>query len=792
MPTISEALAIAVQHHQAGRLAEAEQVYRQVLAIKPNQPTAWHLLGVIAHQVGRNGIAVEYIERAIQSNENVAEFHNNLGEAKRALEKFEEAAACYQRALRLNPDFAEAHNNLGIIRLGREDLTEARACFQRAVQLKPDFAEAHNNLGFALLRQGEPAQARACFERAVQLNPRYVEAYHNLGNVWSDQGRLEEAAACYERAMQLKPDFAEAHNSLGIILKNQGRLDEAVACYQRALELKPDFFEVLNNLGIIRKNQGRVEEAVACYQRALQLNPDFAEVHNNLGTVWKSCGKWDDAVASFQRALELKPDFTAALSSLVAAMQRICQWDGLIPLAERVIEAVEKGDDAAQADPVSPFAFLSLPTATTARQQLRCARQWASWTLKRFVEQGNWRSDASGPSATADRLTSASSVESKAGLQCKPRLTVGYLSADFRSHPMSYTIVELLEKHDRGRFTVCGYSYGPDDGSPIRKRIATACDKFVDLTETTYVQSAERIAADEVDILVDLAGYTLYARTEILALRPAPLQVHYWGYPGTLGAEFIDYNLVDEFVVPAGQEPYFTEKLVRLPGCYVPSDSQCEVAPNTPSKSECGLPDEGFVFCCFNASNKYTPQVFDVWMDVLKAVPGSVLWLLEGNPSVPANLRKEAAIRGVAPERLVFAPWRPPPEYLARHRLADLFLDTFPYTAHTTARDALWMGCPVLTRTGETFASRVAGSLLRTIGLPVLITTSALEYRDLAVQMARDTDRLADVRARLSASRKTSPLFQGASIARNFEKAFEKMWETHASGQPPRTFSVGH
>ena len=299
----------------------------------------------------------------------------------------------------------------------------------------------------------------------------------------------------------------------------------------------------------------------------------------------------------------------------------------------------------------------------------------------------------------------------------------------------------------------------------------------------------ERIAADGVDILVDLKGYTQDARTQILAFRPAPIQVNYLGYPGTMGAPFMDYILVDDFVVPPDQQPFFTEKLVHLPGCYQVNDSQREISPQTPSRAECGLPEKGFVFCCFNNSYKITPEMFDVWMGLLKAVPGSVLWLLEGNRFVPANLCREAEARGVAAERLVFAPRKPLPEHLARHRLADLFLDTFPVNAHTTASDALWAGCPVLTLAGETFVSRVAGSLLRTVGLPELVTTSLEDYQAMALRLARDPELLAHVRARLEANRKNCPLFDGGQFARNLEKAYATMWDTYAARRETADFS---
>ena len=320
----------------------------------------------------------------------------------------------------------------------------------------------------------------------------------------------------------------------------------------------------------------------------------------------------------------------------------------------------------------------------------------------------------------------------------KPKTTIAYLSADFHEHATAWLIAELFEKHDHGRFAIYGYSYGPRDDSPLRRRLACALDRFVDVRDLSYAEAARRIAADEVDILVDLKGYTQDARSEIVAFRPAPLQVSYLGYPGTLGAEFMDYILVDDFVVPPEQQPFFTEKLVHLPGCYQVNDSRREIAPRTPSRAECGLPEEGLVFCCFNNSYKITPQVFGVWMELLQAVPGSVLWLLEGNRFMPANLRREAEGRGVAAERLVFAPRKPLPEHLARHRLAALFLDTFPVNAHTTASDALWAGCPVLTLAGETFVSRVAGSLVRSVGLPELITASLEDYRATALRLARE------------------------------------------------------
>ncbi len=737
MATISEALAIAVQHHQAGRWRAAEQIYRQILAVDPQQPDAIHLLGMMAHGAGQHEVAIEYIQQAIRLNGTESVFHNNLGAAYRAAGKLPEAVACYRQAVELKPGYAEAHYNLGNVFRDQGKLDEAVTCYRRAVELKPDYTEAHNNLGI----------------------------------VFTDQGKLDEAVTCYCRALDLKPDHANTHNNLGSVFRDQGKLAEAVACYRRALDLKPDHAEVHTNLGNALMDQGKLGEADACFHRALELKPDDAKAHYSLGNALRYQGKLDEAVACYRRAVELKPDYLAASSALAHGLQNLCDWEELKGLSQRVIELVDADTDKVIDTEVSPFAFLTLPTMTTAEQQLRCARQWVERQLKLPSE-----------------LARKASFNRPSGV--KSKITIGYLSADFHSHAIAMLTAELFEKHDRGRFAVFAYSCGCDDHSPMRRRLVNAFDRFVDVRDHSYAETAQRIAADEVDILVDLTGYTRDARTKSLALRPAPIQVNYLGYPGTMGASFMDYILVDDFIVRPEQQPFFAEQLVYLPGCYQVNDSQREISPHTPSRAECDLPEAGFVFCCFNNNYKITPEVFGMWMRLLHAVPGSVLWLLEGNRFAPGNLRREAQVRGIAAERLVFAPRLAPAEHLARHRRADLFLDTFPYNAHTTASDALWVGCPLLTIAGETFMSRVAGSLLRTLGLPELVTTHLDEYEAMAVRLARDAKQLDDLRARLRTNRTTSELFDGGQFAKNLEKAYETMWQIYASGEEPSTFRV--
>ncbi len=594
-------------------------------------------------------------------------------------------------------------------------------------------------------RVGQFAEAAAFCQQILQADPRQAPAWHLLGLVAYRAGQSRVAVDMIRKAVSEDPSFAVAHNDLGNLLMEQGRIPDAVACYRRALAVSPDFPEAHNNLGNACQMSDSLEEAIACYRQAIELRPGYAEAHRNLGSAFRRSGRLTEARAAFETAVALNPALAEVFPLIVQEMQQVCAWDGLGRLSERVIELVESGSGA-----VNPFIFLCLET--TPAQQLLCAKQWAAEHLPAPV------------------------------LRPKPRpgggpITIGYLSADFQEHATAHLISQLFSLHDRQRFRVFGYSCGRDDGSPARRRLVASFDRFVDLETTSFEEAARRIRDDGVDILVDLKGYTTDARPQILALRPAPIQVNYLGYPGTMGTDFVDFILVDPFVVPADQQPYYTEKLVHLPDCYQVNDSTRPISKRIPSREECGLPEAGLVFCCFSAAYKITPRLFDIWMRLLAATEGSVLWLLEANALATANLRREAESRGIAAGRLIFAPALPNPEHLARFAIADLFLDTLPYNAHTLASDALWGGCPMLTCAGETFPSRVAGSLLGAVGLPELVTTSLAEYEALAIQLAADRDRLTGLRERLRRNRLTFPLFDSRRFARHLEEAYAAMWE---------------
>lgn len=827
MKTIQQLLGSAVAHQQAGRLQEAETLYREILARDERQPDAWHLLGTIAHQIGDFQLATELIGHAIELDSRNANYHCNLGNAlmaagqldaaeasyRRALERKRDfplahfnlatlhsrsgqtdaAIAGYERAIQLKPDFADAHYNLALIRQNQRNWRDAAAGYHKTLQLRQDHADAWNNLGLVLKEQGSLTEAIECHRRSIQLRPSNPEALNNLGVACRDLREVGRAIECYTQALRLKPDFAAAYNNLGNLLLSMGRSSDAVTCLKRAIELQPGFADAYTNLGAALQEMRKLHEAADCLRAALQLNPSDATAMQSLGNVVRDEGNTSEAIACYRQSLALNPNCLPALGQLVHQLQHLCAWDDLPPLVDQAIRSVAEEPSNSNQPPLSPFAFLTMPIATSSQQQQRCAARWAAYNTRTVVKNDRtwWTAQSeAGTSQVGSPVNLDTNGIETPSSATSSRIRVGYLSADFRAHPVAELIVELFEAHDRKRFEVSGYSYGPDDGSAIRQRIMNAFESFVDLRETPLADSIQRIIDDRIEILVDLTGFTQHSRTEIPASRPAPILVNYLGYPGTMGADYIDYIMVDKFIVPADRQPYYTENLVHLPGCYQVNDTQRTIDRRTPTRRECGLPDNGFVFCSFNSNYKITPVVFEVWMALLKEVPSSVFWLLESNQQAPANLRREAERRGVDARRLVFAPRLPLPAHLARHQLADLFLDTFPVNAHTTASDALWAGLPVLTLSGETFVSRVAGSLLTNLGLPELITSNLDDYQRRALELARSPKVLQELRSRLSNTRQTSSVFDIHRTARAIERAYERMHQIRLNGEPPRPFTI--
>jgi protein O-GlcNAc transferase len=754
------AVSAAAEHYRAGRLTEAESLYRAVLDKRPDNVDAIQGLAVVCHQRGHSEEALVLFRRAIGLDPNSRVADRQLG---RLLEQRGDpvgAAICYRRAARLRPRDAAAQADLARTLAGLGEVAEAIKHYRRAIALAPDDGWTHIALGNALLREGALADAAASYERALAISPDLAEAHNNLGEALRRMGHLSEAVAACERALLLSPELAEAHNNLGNALREKGRLEPAISHYEQALRLKPDWPEVHNNLAITRQEQGRTAEAIEHYERALSLNSGLAEVHQNLGSALAQCGRTVDAIAALRRALTLKPDYPEALVQIAHLNGELCDWGRREAEEAQVLDLMSRHPGL-----VPPFNLQA--QQSTPAEQLLCAQQWS-----KRIAQGQ------SPGFIHDR-------------SCSPRrIRLGYLSADFGDHPVAYAMAETIERHDRTRFDVLGYSYGPDDRSALRHRLETAFDRFIDLDAVGNDEAARQINTDAVHVLIDLTGYTRLGRPRILVSRPAPIQVNFLGFLGTMGAEFIDYIVVDPFIAPSSQEQFYSEKIVHLTGGWWPAEISWEIAEEGRKRTTYGLPEDAFVFCCFNTSYKITPPMFDVWMRLLQASPHSVLWLGAAYSVIQDNLRREATQRNVSPERLVFAPREPMADYLARHRHADLFLDTVPYNAVGTAYHALLAGLPVLTLAGETFARRTAGAMLLAAGLPELVTHSIEEYERMANRLVREADLLSDIRRRVARARSGSALFDGERAVRELETAFARMWENWFTGEAPQPFSV--
>jgi protein O-GlcNAc transferase len=708
----------ALAAHRRGAIAEAAPLYRRVLEIAP------------ANNVART----------------------NLAAIATAAGDFDEAETMFRRAVELKPDAAEAHYNLGFILQERGKLDAAIEAYWSALALRPAMPQAHTNLGVALQHQGKLDEAVAAFRQAIAGNPNHADAHFNLGAVLRLQGHVDEAAAAYRRVIELDPSHAAARNNLALIQSEAGELGAADVLQRQAVGLWPDYAEGHNNLGALLLDQGRPQEALDALREALKLKPDYPEAYLNIGNALRELGSLAEAIGAYRRAIELRPTYAEALVQLFYHRARACDWTDAAAAEGTLLSAVRQ--NAARIPP-----FMLMATAASGADQLLCARKW----VEHFAvpEQQVFQHDAAPRSG---------------------RLRIGYLSSDFYDHATAYLIAELIERHDRDRFEIHGYSYGPDPGGAMRARLVAAFERFADIDALSHRAAAARIRADDIDILVDLKGHTHRARPKILAFRPAKVQVNYLGYPGTMGAPFIDYIIADDFIVPCDRQMLFAEKLAYLPDCYQPNDTRREIAA-APGRAACGLPAQGFVFCAFNNSFKITPAFFAIWIGLLQQVPGSVLWLLESNALVRRNLSAAAAAAGVDPARLVFAPMLPHRDHLARHRHADLFLDTLPCNAHTTASDALWAGLPVLTCAGETFAGRVAGSIVRAAGLPELVANSPRDYEALALELAHKPARLNDIRSRLGAGRLSLPLFDMAKRTRDLEALYARMAEAWSSGR---------
>jgi predicted O-linked N-acetylglucosamine transferase (SPINDLY family) len=750
---------LAMLRLRHGRFAEALDLMRAVVKAQRNSAEAWINLGIVLHKLGRRDEALTRFRKALAIKPRDAVALYNRGLVLNELGRREEAIASYERALAVRPDHPETlYNRAKVLRdLARH--AEAIEGYDQALALRPGYVDALYNRGNALAALGRHAEAIASYDRALALRPDHPEALHNRGNAFFALDDHAAALASYQAALAVKPDYVDALYSRGNALFALRRHAEALESYDRALTVRPDHARTLNNRGNALQRLERHAEALESYDRALAITPADAEVLVNRGNSLLALQRHVEALASYEEAWRIDPGHPYALSALANCALMMCDFTRTARLGSELEAHV-----ATEQSIISPFTFLGY--CGDPSLQLQCARTFTRHRVPRLPP----------PIWTGQ-------------VRRGERIRIAYLSADFREHPTAFLAAELFERHDRSRFEVAGISYGQDDKSEMRARLLAAFDQFHDVTSRADRDTAELLHDLRTDIAIDLQGFTYDVRSPILAHRPAPIQASYLGYPGTMGAPFIDYIIADPIVLPLDHEPHYSERIVHLPPCYQ-VNSQRPIAAVTPARAGAGLPENGFVLCCFNNNWKITPPVFNVWMRLLAAVDQSVLWLISDNASAEANLRAHARSRGIDPARLVFAARVNRDEHLARHRLADLFLDTLPYNAHTTASDALWAGLPVLTCAGSAFAGRVASSLLAAAGLPELITATLADYEALALRLAHDQPLLASFKHRLDREAVRAALFDAERFCLRIEAAYATMWELWQRGEAPRSFAV--
>ncbi|MSP49960.1 MAG: tetratricopeptide repeat protein [Alphaproteobacteria bacterium] len=672
----------------------------------------------------------------------------------------DEAAGRYRAILRKHRRHFDALHLLGTLHHQRGQHEQAVELIVEAIRINDGFAPAHFNHANALRALGRLEEALAGYDRGLEARPDDAEALNNRGVILAELRRPGPALDSFERAIRLRPDYADALNNRGNALKDLLRPEEALACYDAALRIRPGYLQALTNRANVLKELKRFDLALASFDRALAADPTSVEALANRGVMLMELGRHGDAAASFAAAIAIEPDHPYARGNLLHCRMSVCDWRDFDAQVAEISAAVGRGRPAD-----TPFSFLAVSDSPS--DQLLCAE-----------------------ACVRDRSPANPMPPVAAAPGDRERIHLAYLSADFRDHAVAFLTAGLFEHHDRRRFEVTALSFSPEAQTEMGRRLGRAFDRFIDIRRMSDGDVGDSMRTLGVDIAVDLMGHTSGARTGILARRAAPIQVGYLGYPGSIGADYIDYVIGDRFVVPSGAEAGFVEKIVYLPDTFQANDDKRAVAARTPSRTEAGLPDAGFVFCAFSNAYKITPAMFDLWVRLLAGVEGSVLWLVATAEAAAANLRRECAACGVDPRRLVFAGRLPYPDHLARYRLADLFLDTLPFNGGTTASDALWAGLPVLTCSGAAFAARMAGSLLHAVGLPELIAPSLPAYERIALALAREPGALAMVKAKLAANRKSSALFDTARFCRHLESAYVAMWARHRRGERPESFEV--
>jgi predicted O-linked N-acetylglucosamine transferase (SPINDLY family) len=723
---MNDAFEDALRLHEAGNLAEAARLLADIVRSNPRHFGALYRLGAIQFQIGRFAEAEHLFAAAAKIDANVAEASFSRGCALQNLERHEDALLAFARAL----------------------------------VIRPEYLEARNNRGASLLALGRHEEALAAFDKVLAARPNEAFVHGNRAAALSGLKRYREALVAAEESVRRSPDDPSAWCQRGVALAGLARADDAARAFDKAIALKPDYPDALHFRGLVSAMLGRHEEALAFYDRAIPIAPGNADLINHRANALLNLRRFEDAIAECERILQLDPGYKFVSGNRLHAKLQICDWQSLDAERAAISAAVMAGARVLQ-----PLQDVLISHSEA--EQLQCAKTWVASECPPTAPL--WRGER----------------------YRHERIRVAYVSANLRDHAVAQAMAGVFEHHDRSRFEITAISLGHPEKSEMRDRLMRSFDRFVEASGRSDTEIATLLRELEIGIAVDLMGHTEDARPSIFAARPAPVQVNFLGFPASMGAPYFDYIIADAIVVPKDRWAHYSEHPVHLPDSYMPSDSSRKPTSDTPTRAEAGLPETGFIFASFNTVAKFNPEMFDIWMRLLHATDGSVLWMSSVGPAAQRNLRREAEARGVAGERIVAAPFvEDSAAHLARLSLADLFLDTLPYNAHAGGVDALKAGVPILTCTGSTFAGRVGTSLLSAAGLPELAVSSLAEYEALALAFARDGERLASVKTKLSANRATHPLFDTVRYTRHLEAAFARMWQRHQQGQAPAGFTV--
>jgi protein O-GlcNAc transferase len=750
---LQHTLAQAVRHHQAGQLAPAEMLYRQILQQDARNADALHLLGVVAYQTGRAPEAVKLIRHAIEINPAAATFHCNLGNALRSAGQIDEAIAAQRKAIELHPQLAEAYNNLALAYQDAGQLDQAIAACRHAIALNPNYVDAHTNLGNALMAQKLYTEAGVSYRTALTLNPNFAPAHNNLGTALAATGETDVAIACYRTAIKIAPAYAEAYFNLGDALTAQRQPDDAIAAFRRAIALKPEYPEAYNNLANVFRATKRADQAIAAYQKAIDLKPAYAQAHSNLGMAWRDAGKVEEAVAAFRHAISIAPDFADAHSNLGMALLDDGQVDEAIASFRKAI-ALNPADQKSHSH---LLLALNYHAASTPQLFFKEAAAWAAQhaaPLQQFIRpHANDRS--------ADRP-----------------LRIGYVSADFREHPCALFLAPLLAHHNRQHADVTIYSEvtRPDH---VTERFRKLGHTWRDTAEMSDTQLDTCIREDRIDILVDLKLHTDQNRLLVFARKPAPVQVTWLGYPGTTGLSTIDYRLTDPYLDPPDfNDAFYSEQSIRLPDCFWCYDPMTAETPELAIKPLPALEHKAITFGCLNNLCKVNDLTLKLWTKVLQTVEDSRLLLLCDSATHRDRCMHIFNPAGIAADRIAFVGRRPRMKYLQLYHQIDIALDPTPCPGHTTTFDSLWMGVPVVTLPGSAPIFRAGLTILANLGLGEFVADTPEKYVQVAATHAADPHRLATLRGTLRQRMQQSALMDGPRFAGNMEAAFRQMWKT--------------